>query len=113
MKALSIVYPHGTNIALGKKTLEVRSWLPPEHFSEDILIVENHTYLRNDDDTDPNGMAVAIVKIKHIRPFLESDIQNAMATRWAPRYYSWILSDVSENRNSLCSLLLPKGFLTK
>ena len=37
MKAISIVFPHGTNIALGKKTLEVRSWLPPLNFSEDLL----------------------------------------------------------------------------
>lgn len=28
MKTTSIVFPHGTNIALGKKTLKVRSWLP-------------------------------------------------------------------------------------
>lgn len=28
MKAISIVFPHGTNIALEKKTLEVCSWLP-------------------------------------------------------------------------------------
>lgn len=63
MKAISIVYPHGINIALGKKTLEVRSWLPPRDFKEDLLIVENKNYLRNDGDIDPEGRAVAIVKI--------------------------------------------------
>lgn len=94
MKALSIVSPHGTNIALGKKTIEVRSWLPPENFNEDLIIVENHHYLHNDGDTDPNGKAVAIVKIKRTREFLESDIPAAMATRWEPGYYSWELVDV-------------------
>lgn len=94
MKALSIVYPHGTNIALGKKTIEVRSWLPPKGFNEDLLIVENHHYLHNPKDIDPNGKAVAIVKIKRTREYLESDIPLAMATRWEPGYYSWELTEV-------------------
>ncbi len=94
MKALSIVYPHGTNIALGKKTIEVRSWLPPEGFNEDLLIVENHHYLHNTEDIDPNGKAVAIVKIKRTREYLESDIPLAMATKWEPGYYSWELIEV-------------------
>lgn len=94
MKALSIVYPHGTNIALGKKTIEVRSWLPPIGFNEDLLIIENHNYLHNPDDVDPEGKAVAIVRIKQTRDFLESDIPLAMASRWDPGYYSWELTDV-------------------
>ena len=94
MKALSIVYPHGTNIALGNKTIEVRSWLPPKDFDEDLLIVENHKYLRNVGDVDPEGKAVAIVKIKLTREYLESDIPKAMASRWEPGYYSWELIDI-------------------
>lgn len=80
MKAISIVFPHGTNKALGKKTLEVRSWLPPLNFSEDLLI--------------PAGKVVAIVKIKLTREYVESDIPAAMASRWEPGYYSWELTDI-------------------
>lgn len=94
MKALSIVHPHGTNIALGNKTIEVRSWLPPENFDEDLLIVENHRYLHNEGEIDLSGKAVAVVKIKKTREYLESDIPDAMATRWEPGYYSWELIDV-------------------
>lgn len=94
MKALSIVAPHGTNIALGKKTIEVRSWLPPDNFNGDLVIVENKNYLHNETDVDPDGRAVAIVKIKFTREYLEGDIPAAMATRWEPGYYSWELYDV-------------------
>ena len=100
MKAISIVYPHGTNIALGKKTLEVRSWLPPRDFNEDLLIVENKNYLRNDGDIDPEGRAVAIVKIKQTREYVELDITAAMASRWEHGYYSWELVDVRPIKNT-------------
>lgn len=40
--ALSIVYPAGTRIAEGKKTLEIRSWLPPRLPLLNLLVVENH-----------------------------------------------------------------------
>jgi len=94
LKALSIVYPSGTKIARGEKTIEVRSWQPPEDFNEDLLIVENKNFLRQDGETDPDGTPVALVKIKNVRPFEESDIVAACATRWEPGYYSWELTDV-------------------
>lgn len=93
-KALSIVYPNGTRIANGEKTIEVRSWLPPESFNEDLLIVENKNFLRQEGEIDPDGTPVAIVKIKNVRPFEESDIPAACATRWEPGYYSWELTNV-------------------
>ncbi len=94
MKALSIVYPGGQKIASGLKTIEVRSWMPPEDLTGDLLIVENHKFLRNDGDTDPDGKVVAIVKIKKVREYLESDIPAAAASRWEPGYYSWELTEV-------------------
>ncbi|MEA9357002.1 ASCH domain-containing protein [Bacteriovorax sp. PP10] len=94
LNALSIVFPGGTNIAQGKKTIEVRSWLPPLDFHGDLVIVENKKFLREDGDVDPEGVAVAIVKIKLTREYLESDIPAAMASRWEPGYYSWELMDV-------------------
>jgi len=94
MKALSIVFPGGSKIAKGDKTIEVRSWQPPADFSEDLLIVENHKFLRRGGETDLEGKAVAIVKIKAVREYLESDIPAACASRWDPGYFSWELSEV-------------------
>nr|WP_287705722.1 ASCH domain-containing protein [Halomonas sp.] len=48
MLALSIVSPHGSNIASGKKTLEVRSWRPESLPIRDLLIVENSHFLSAD-----------------------------------------------------------------
>lgn len=93
-KALSIVYPSGTKIARGEKTIEVRSWRPPEDFNEDLLLIENKNFLRQEGETDPDGTPIAIVKIKNVRPFTEADITAACATRWEPEYYSWELTDV-------------------
>lgn len=93
-KALSIVYPSGTKIAHGEKTIEVRSWQPPADFDGDLLIVENKKFLRNEGDTDLEGVPVALVKIKKVRVYEESDIPAACASRWEPGYYSWELADV-------------------
>lgn len=93
MKCLSIVYPSGTKIANGEKTIEVRSWLPQINSNEDLLIIENNKFLRVDGDTDI-GKPVAIVRVKAVRKFLESDIPMACASRWEPGYYSWELYEV-------------------
>ncbi|WP_374073481.1 GNAT family N-acetyltransferase [Bdellovibrio bacteriovorus] len=93
-KALSIVYPNGSRIARGEKTIEVRSWMPPEGFEGDLLIVENYNFLRKEGETDPEGKPVALVKIKNVRPFMAGDILAACATKWEPGYYSWELTDV-------------------
>lgn len=94
MRALSIVYPNGSKIADGLKTLEIRSWRPDLIFGEDLLIIENRHFLDKEGDTDPNGYAVAIVKIHHVREFLESDIIAACASRYAPGYFAWELTDI-------------------
>lgn len=94
LKALSIVYPGGQMIASGKKTIEVRSWRPPTDLTGDLLIVENHKFLKSEGELDPDGRPVAIVKIKNVRDYVESDIPAACASRWDPGYYSWELVDV-------------------
>ncbi len=91
---LSIVSPNGSRIANGEKTIEVRSWLPNLYEGTDLLIIENAKYLKNDGDIDPEGTPVALVKIKNLRPYLESDIPVACASRWEPGYFSWELKDV-------------------
>lgn len=94
IKALSIVSPNGSRIADGRKTIEVRSWLPDINSGEELLIVENKNFLKNDEDSDPFGLAVATVQVSNTRPFVEADIAAACATRFADGYYSWELKNV-------------------
>ena len=100
-KAISIVTPHGTNIAKGIKTLEVRSWKPTIPLHSDILIIENENYLTKEDEIDPNGKAVALVKIKNVRKFNKEDIKNACASYWAEGYYSWELYDIRPIKDNI------------
>ncbi|UXR64072.1 ASCH domain-containing protein [Bdellovibrio bacteriovorus] len=103
-KTLSIVHPNGSRIARGEKTIEVRSWQPPKDFNEDLLIVENKKFLYNEGEIDPEGTPVAIVRIKNVRPYEESDIPAACASRWEPGYYSWELENI---RPLNCSVQVP------
>jgi hypothetical protein len=93
-KALSIVYPGGQKIASGEKSIEVRSWEPPTDLTGELLIVENHKFLRADGEMDPDGRPVAIVRIKCVREFHASDVPAACASRWDPECFSWELTDV-------------------
>lgn len=94
IKCISIVSPNGTCIARGEKTLEIRSWLPNLEAGEALLIVENHTFLREEGAVDPNGTPVALVKIGKVREYMKEDIPAACATRWDPGYFAWELFDV-------------------
>lgn len=98
-KALSIVYPGGQKIASGTKIIEVRSWRPPADLTGDLLIIENHKFLRSEGESDPDGKPVALVKIKRVREYLETDIPAACASRWDPGYFSWELTDVRPIRS--------------
>lgn len=93
MKALSIVRPNGGKIACGEKTLEVRRWHPHLNPSEDLLVVENGRFLHTDGDED-EGIAVAIVRVKAVRPFQVADVQAACASRFSEGWLAWELSDV-------------------
>ena len=93
--ALSVVAPAGLKIAQGQKTIEVRSWLPGDLESgEDLVIVENSRYLKVDGDSDPDGLAVALVKIARVRSFTPEDIAASCATRYELGWYSWVLENV-------------------
>ena len=89
MKALSIVAPNGSKVAEGLKTIEVRSWVPDIELGTDLLIVENDNFLTSERDIDPNGKAVAIVKVKKVRKFIKGDILSACASSWEEGYFSW------------------------
>lgn len=94
MKALSIVRPGGSRIATGRKVLEIRRWPPDISPTEDLLIVENSRFLREDGDHDPDGRAVAVVRVARIRPFLEADVEAACASYFEEGWLAWELIDV-------------------
>ncbi len=99
MKTISIVAPNGVRIADGIKTIEVRSWTPEVSPDEDLLIVENKRYLKVEGDVDPDGYAVAVVRVAKVRTFDRKDISAACATSFAEGYYSWELTHVRKLQN--------------
>ena len=95
MRALSLVDPAGQRIAAGRKTIEVRRWRPEGLGSDEyLLIVENRRYLRRDGDEDPDGRAVAIVRVGAVRPFIRADMEAACATRFEDGWLAWELHSV-------------------
>lgn len=89
VKAISIVAPSGRRIASGEKTLEVRRWLPNLDAGEDLLIVENQRFLEKDGDYDPDGYAVALVRIGRVRPFTRDDMKAACASYFEDGWLAW------------------------
>lgn len=94
IKALSIVRPGGGRIASGEKTLEVRRWHPELNPFEDLLIVENRRFLHTDGDEDDDGIAVAVVCVKVVRPFVLADVQAACASYFEEGWLAWELINV-------------------
>ncbi|KFD20973.1 hypothetical protein GTPT_0912 [Tatumella ptyseos ATCC 33301] len=93
IKALSVVSPAGQLIAAGRKTIEVRRWLPELSPDEDLLIVENPNYLMKDGDEEA-GIAVAVVNIRSVRPFTSDDISAACASCFEEGWFAWEISQV-------------------
>ncbi len=94
MLALSIVDPHGSNIAVGRKTLEVRSWRPESLPVRDLLIVENSRFLSAENPIDLGGKAVAIVDVEEVHEWQPSEVEAACSNGWEPGYWAWSLSNV-------------------
>ena len=61
---------------------------------EDVLIVENGRFLHIDGDEDDDGVAIAIVRVKAVRPFVPADMQAACATYFEEGWLAWELTDV-------------------
>lgn len=92
--ALSIVTPHGGNIASGRKTLEVRSWRPDRLPLLDLAIVENGRVLHEDGDSDPDGRVVALVDVHVVEPWRPDQVDAACSSGWVPGYHAWHLEHV-------------------
>lgn len=61
---------------------------------EDLLIVENQHYLSSSHEVDPDGLAVAIVKIGNVRPFTRIDMKAACASSYEEGWLAWEITDV-------------------
>lgn len=94
MLALSIVSPHGLNVASGNKGLEIRSWRPASLPIRNLLIVENSTFLSIDIPIDLDGRAVAIVDVEEVHEWQPSEVAAACASGWEPGYWAWCLSNI-------------------
>ena len=94
MLALSIVAPNGANIAAGRKTLEIRSWRPPQLPLRNLLIIENQVFLTGADEVDPEGIAVAVVDVDEVHAWQPYELAAACATEWKPDLWAWHVTHV-------------------
>jgi hypothetical protein len=94
MLALSIVSPHGKNIAEWRKTIEVRSWQPAELPLRDLVIVQNRHYLTAEHPKDEEGVAVAFVDVLEVHDWQPSEVAAARSAGWQPGYKAWALSNL-------------------
>ncbi|MEO5829062.1 MAG: ASCH domain-containing protein [Rhodanobacter sp.] len=94
MLALSIVAPNGSRIAAGHKSLEIRSWRPPQLPLRNLLVVENRIFLRGEDEIDLDGLAVAVVDVDDVHAWQPSERDAACWTHWEPGLWAWQLSRV-------------------
>lgn len=62
--------------------------------SDDLLIVENDRFLHRDGDRDEDGIPVAIVKVKAVRPFTLADMEAACASYFEEGWLAWELAEV-------------------
>ncbi|MEW6710834.1 MAG: ASCH domain-containing protein [Candidatus Riflebacteria bacterium] len=94
MLALSIVKPHGANIAEGRKTLEIRSWRPEELPLRNLIIVENSRYLTAEMPEEGNALAVAVVDIEEVHEWQPDEVEAACSQAWQPGYFAWKIANV-------------------
>ena len=108
MKALSVVAPGGTRIASGEKTLEIRCWVPNLDAGEDLLIVENDKFLKNEGEKDHDGRVVAVVRIGCVRPFVQADMQAACGSYFEEGWLAWELEH-ARPLHSLETVIAARG----
>jgi len=101
MKAISLKQPWASFVAIGKKTIEIRTWTT--RYRGELLIVSSKTADKNYPGHNllevifkiPYGQALAIAKLTDCRPMKKEDEKAAMIS-WHPKRYAWILEDIRE-----------------
>lgn len=98
MKALSLKQPWASYVAIGRKTIETRTW--STKYRGKLLIVSSKTYDKNFPYANflgpnlPLGMALAIVDLVDCRLMKYGDGPQALIYR--PGFYSWLLAMVEK-----------------
>lgn len=100
MKALSLRQPYASFIAIGRKTIETRTW--STNYRGKLLIVSSKGKIYKDVPHHglfnlklPFGMALAIVELIDCRPMKKEDEHAAMYP-YRPGLYAWVLSDIKK-----------------
>ena len=99
MKAISLKQPWASLIAIGKKTIETRTW--KTNYRGKLLIVASKTFDKNFPHMNffstfyeiPLGKALAVVNLVNCRPMKPEDEESAMCP-CEPGRFAWILSDI-------------------
>ncbi len=63
--------------------------------------MENDRFLLHDGDYDEDGVPVAIVKVKAVRPFMLSDVKAACASYFEEGWLVWELAEVRPVRSTV------------
>lgn len=94
-RALSVVAPAGSWIREGRKTLEVRRWIPGILPLRDLVIVENTTRLSASGVShDPEGMAIALVDVAYVGEWTEDQLEDACGSFWEAGWFAWHLTNL-------------------
>lgn len=100
MKALSLRQPYATLIAIGKKTIETRTW--STNYRGKLLIVSSKgkiykgiPYASLFNLKLPFGMALATVELIDCRPMKKED-ENFALCPYHPDLYAWVLSNIKK-----------------
>jgi len=93
--ALSVVAPAGELIRSGKKTLEIRTWVPEKLPLRNLLIVQNKIRLSSGGMIhDPDGEVVAIVDVETVADWIEAEMEESCATYWEAGWKAWRLTNL-------------------
>jgi hypothetical protein len=102
MKALSIHQPWASLVAVGAKTIEVRTW-SASHRGPLIICSTVADFDLDDGDIAPGGYALAVVNLVDVRPMTTTDLEKAhlgdltkKERAAALRSLAWVFEDARE-----------------
>lgn len=89
MRGMSITQPYASLIALGEKTIEVRSWRT--NYRGELLICASAR--PKFDLRYPVGVTICVAELWDIREFMRED-EILSRAKWERGLHSWMLRDV-------------------
>lgn len=98
MRAISLKQPWASYVAIGRKTIETRTW--STKYRGKLLIVSSKTFDKNCPFDNflglvlPLGMALAVVNLVDCRPIRLKDEKMAMIYR--SDLYAWVLENIQK-----------------